>query len=631
MGARILVPGDSDFPALLSVIPDPPPVLFILGDATLLELPAVAVVGSRDHTLYGAEVCRALTRVAAEMGIVVVSGMARGLDAAAHAGALEAGGATIGVLGNGLGVVYPAANRQLYERVGSHGLLITEFPPGERPHAGSFPQRNRLISGLARVTVVVEAAAGSGALITASAALDQGREVLAVPGPVTSSVSVGANRLIRDGAGPYLEPIDLLQHYPDVTSHVRVVEAARSTARLLPDTLSVDEREVALMLDGALVHIDELAARSGKPVSSVLALLSSLEIAGVAEQHPGRHFAGGRSSLRFPTCTSTYTSPSAPGAAVTATSRSRFDARSPRTTSSRQWSRNGGSGKPIRHGTTRRSSTPSTSAAGRRRTSIRPPSVVSFPESASTARSRLVPKLRSRPIPTTSPPQPPALGVRPGINRISLGVQSFAPEALAWMHRTHDAERIPLAVAQIRESGITDLSLDLIFGLPATLDRCWETDLERAIGLGPEHLSLYGLTVEEHTPLGRWTREGKVTPVDEDRYATEFLFAHKALLAAGYDHYEVSNAARPGHRARHNSAYWRRAPFIGLGPSAHSGFGLERRWNLRDWQAYHEAAAAGRSLIAGHEVLGGEAVALEETYLGLRTREGLAGSSVPKP
>ena len=218
-----------------------------------------------------------------------------------------------------------------------------------------------------------------------------------------------------------------------------------------------------------------------------------------------------------------------------------------------------------------------------------------------------------------------------GINRISLGAQSFEPEALAWMHRTHDAERIPLAVAQIREAGITDLSLDLIFGLPAALNRCWERDLERAIALGPEHLSLYGLTVEEHTPLGRWTREGRVTPVDEDRYATEFLFAHEALLASGYDHYEVSNAARPGHRAQHNSAYWRRAPFIGLGPSAHSGFGVERRWNLREWQAYHDAAAAGQSLMAGQEVLGHEAVALEETYLGLRTREGLAAASVPRP
>ena len=120
-----------------------------------------------------------------------MSGMARGLDAVAHAAALDAGGGTIGVLGNGLGVIYPAANRALYERVAARGLLLTEFPPGERPHAGSFPRRNRLISGLARVTVVVEAAVGSGALITAGTALDQGREVMAVPGPITSPVSAG--------------------------------------------------------------------------------------------------------------------------------------------------------------------------------------------------------------------------------------------------------------------------------------------------------------------------------------------------------------------------------------------------------------------------------------------------------
>jgi DNA processing protein len=290
MGARILVPGDADFPPLLTVIPDPPPVLFIQGDATLLQHLAVAVVGSRDHTLYGAEVCRGMAREAASMGIVVVSGMARGLDATAHAGALEVGGGTIGVLGNGLGVVYPAANRDLYDRVGRHGLLVTEFPPGERPHAGSFPRRNRLISGLARVTVVIEAAAGSGALITAGTALEQGREVLAVPGPITSNVSVGTNRLIRDGASPYLEPVDLLQHYPDAQPPERAVVPLLPPARELPESLSGDEREIALMLDAGLVHIDELAARSGRPVSGLLAVLSGLEIAGVAEQHPGRHF-----------------------------------------------------------------------------------------------------------------------------------------------------------------------------------------------------------------------------------------------------------------------------------------------------------------------------------------------------
>ena len=216
-----------------------------------------------------------------------------------------------------------------------------------------------------------------------------------------------------------------------------------------------------------------------------------------------------------------------------------------------------------------------------------------------------------------------------GINRVSLGVQSFEPAVLQWMHRTHTADQVPLAVDAIRAAGIGDLSLDLIFGLPAALGRSWERDLERALALAPEHLSLYGLTVEDHTPLGRWTATGRVTPVDEERYAEEFLLAHDALVGAGYDHYEVSNAGKAGYRARHNSAYWRRAPFIGLGPSAHSGFGAERRWNLREWQAYHDAAVSGRSVVAGQEALGPEEVALEEIYLGLRTREGVPASRLP--
>jgi oxygen-independent coproporphyrinogen-3 oxidase len=215
-----------------------------------------------------------------------------------------------------------------------------------------------------------------------------------------------------------------------------------------------------------------------------------------------------------------------------------------------------------------------------------------------------------------------------GVNRISLGVQSFEPAVLAWMHRTHSADQVGPAVDMIRDAGVTDLSVDLIFGLPASLDRSWERDLDRALSLMPEHVSLYGLTVEEHTALGHWTRAGRVSPVDEDRYATEFLYAHRALASAGYDHYEVSNAARPGRRARHNSAYWNRSPFIGLGPSAHSGFGAERRWNVREWQAYHDASRKGRSVVGGQEVLDPEEVALEEVYLGLRTREGLPASDL---
>jgi len=216
-----------------------------------------------------------------------------------------------------------------------------------------------------------------------------------------------------------------------------------------------------------------------------------------------------------------------------------------------------------------------------------------------------------------------------GVNRISLGVQSFDPAVLQWMHRVHTAEQVPAAVEALRCAGFQDLSLDLIFGLPGDLARDWQTDLDRAFGLEPEHLSLYGLTVEPHTVLGHRAGRGELTPVDEERYAAEFLTAHQALSARGYEHYEVSNAALPGHHARHNSAYWRRAPFIGLGPSAHSGFGRERRWNIREWAEYERALQSGGSPLAGREELDQSAIRLEELYLGLRTRNGVPEQHIP--
>jgi oxygen-independent coproporphyrinogen-3 oxidase len=225
-------------------------------------------------------------------------------------------------------------------------------------------------------------------------------------------------------------------------------------------------------------------------------------------------------------------------------------------------------------------------------------------------------------------PEAAAAWRRAGINRISLGAQSFDPTVLAWMHRTHSADQIARAVGLLREAGFQALSLDLIFGVPAALGRDWAADLEQALGLAPAHLSLYGLTVEAGTPLGRWTARGEVTPVDEDRYAAEFLEADRRLAAAGYEHYEVSNYGRPGHRARHNGAYWRRAPFLGLGPSAHSGWGRHREWNLREWAAYARAIGSGSDWTAGRETLDDAAVALEELYLGLRTRDGVAPERV---
>lgn len=218
---------------------------------------------------------------------------------------------------------------------------------------------------------------------------------------------------------------------------------------------------------------------------------------------------------------------------------------------------------------------------------------------------------------------------RLGINRVSLGGQSFDPAVLHWMHRTHTADDIPRAVGLLREAGIGNLSLDLIFGLGPEQDRDWSADLKRALALEPTHVSAYGLTLEPHTPLARWVQRGTGAIADEESYAAEFMETHRRLTAAGLEHYEVSNYARHGSRARHNSAYWQRRPFIGLGPSAHSGFVRHRRWNLRHWAQYQQAASAGRSVMEGEETLSDWQQELEDLYLGLRTDSGLARERIP--
>ena len=220
-----------------------------------------------------------------------------------------------------------------------------------------------------------------------------------------------------------------------------------------------------------------------------------------------------------------------------------------------------------------------------------------------------------------------------GINRVSLGAQSFDDNVLKWMHRSHDAARIGGAVHALRGAGIENISLDLIFALPDELQRDWERDLDMALALRPEHLSLYGLTVEPRTPLDRWISRGATHTPDEERYAEEYLFAHRRLTADGFLFYEVSNAALPGFHSRHNSAYWSGKPYRGLGPAAHSFDGTTRRWNLRAWEAYRRAIAEGRSAVESEEVLTAEQREMEAIYLGLRTAEGLplAAASPRRP
>jgi oxygen-independent coproporphyrinogen-3 oxidase len=210
-----------------------------------------------------------------------------------------------------------------------------------------------------------------------------------------------------------------------------------------------------------------------------------------------------------------------------------------------------------------------------------------------------------------------------GINRVSLGAQSFSAPALAWMRRTHDADQIGAAVAHLREAGIAQLSLDLIFALPDEVQRDWSEDLERAITLRPDHISLYGLTVEPHTPLGHWRDRGELTESPDTRYEQDFLLAHSTLGDAGFEHYEVSNYALPGARARHNSSYWRHVPYAALGPAAHRFDGTRRSWNVAPYAEWLRRVRAGVDPTEGDELLTSADVLAERTYIALRTTDGL--------
>jgi oxygen-independent coproporphyrinogen-3 oxidase len=214
-----------------------------------------------------------------------------------------------------------------------------------------------------------------------------------------------------------------------------------------------------------------------------------------------------------------------------------------------------------------------------------------------------------------------------GVNRVSLGAQSFDGNVLKWMHRTHHAPAIATAVRTLREAGVTNVSLDLIFALPERLARDWRADLEQAIALGPDHISLYGLTVEQGTPLAKQIARTDIAAAPDERWEEEYLLAHELLGAAGFRFYELSNAARPGREAVHNRAYWTLTPYLGLGPSAHSFDGTSRWWNEAAYARWRSVLVEGQSPVAGREIISASQRGMEQVYLGLRTADGtgLAG------
>ena len=290
MGLSILHKGGEGYPELLGVAPDPPPVIYVKGDPALLEPPAVAVVGARNASRYGREVALSLGGGLARAGLAVVSGGARGIDSAAHRGALEAGGVTVSVMGCGLDVIYPPENAALFGRIVERGLLVSEYPLGTAPLPRHFPVRNRVIAGLSLAVVVVEGKFGSGSLITAARALDANRDVMAVPGLVTSRLSDGPNSLIAEGARLVRSAADVLQGLPDWAG-VRPAggEAPRpGSGRGEPPDEVRELLEVLDPHDGA--SADEVAASLGVGAGEALGRLTALELDGWIEQTAGGRY-----------------------------------------------------------------------------------------------------------------------------------------------------------------------------------------------------------------------------------------------------------------------------------------------------------------------------------------------------
>lgn len=288
-GITILTWDDGAYPAYLKEVDAPPPVLYVRGTVMDQDGWAVGIVGTRRITAYGRQVTEQLAADLALSGVTVVSGLARGVDAVAHQAALSAGGRTLAVLGSGVDRIYPPEHRRLAEEISAAGAVISDYPPGTPPEAANFPPRNRIISGLARAVVVIEAGETSGALITAAFAAEQGRAVYAVPGSIFAPQSKGANLLIRQGARPLLDSQDLLGGLD--LAHAGAYRAARAV-------LPADATEARLLglLSSAPLHVDEIGVQAGLPIDQVSAALVLMELKGMVRQVGGMNYVAVRES-----------------------------------------------------------------------------------------------------------------------------------------------------------------------------------------------------------------------------------------------------------------------------------------------------------------------------------------------
>ena len=288
----IIARGDDEFPELLDQIPSPPERLFIKGDPTLLQMPSLAIVGSRNPTRTGVRNAFEFARHLGAAGFCIVSGLAEGIDTAAHRGALDAGATTVAFLGHGIDRVYPAANRDLAHEIAQRGALVSEFPLGTHPHKSLFPQRNRLISGISLGTLVVEAARRSGSLITARYAGEQGREVFALPGSIHNPLARGCHKLIRQGAKLVETAEDIVAELAPLCSHL-AQNSLESTTHESPVHYDDDEyQHLKKHLGHDPVSVDELAETSGLTIDQVSSMLLILELEGEVES-----LSGGRYSL----------------------------------------------------------------------------------------------------------------------------------------------------------------------------------------------------------------------------------------------------------------------------------------------------------------------------------------------